>query len=243
MEPLKHRIHDYWTVRAPSFAEQRRHEMNSEKRARWLAEFDRYLPKDRTLDILDVGTGTGFFSLLLAERGHNLTGIDLSEEMIRHAKLAAAACRLDAAFQVMDAEHPDFAPGRFDVIVTRNLTWTLPHLEEAYRAWFDLLRPGGVLVNFDADYCGAEEADEPTVLPENHAHKLVSPALWQENEDITMELSAYQQARPAWDVNLLLRAGFERVSVDAGVWRRIYAEIDEFYNPVPIFTIAAYKSL
>ena len=33
------------------------------------------------------------------------------------------------------------------------------------------------------------------------------------------------------------------VTVDSGVWARVYAEKDEFYNPVPIFTIAAYKPL
>ena len=31
------------------------------------------------------------------------------------------------------------------------------------------------------------------------------------------------------------------VTVDAGVWARVYAEKDEFYNPAPIFTIAAYR--
>ena len=31
----------------------------------------------------------------------------------------------------MDAEKPDFAPHSFDVLVTRNLTWGLPHLAEA----------------------------------------------------------------------------------------------------------------
>ena len=39
----------------------------------------------------------------------------------------------------------------------------------------------------------------------------------------------------------LVEAGFERVLVDVGVYKRIYKEIDEFYNPTPIFTIAAYK--
>jgi len=61
------------------------------------------------------------------------------------------------------------------------------------------------------------------------------------DEAITMELSAYQLPRPQWDVQLLVEAGFERICVDVGVYRRIYAELDEFYNPTPIFTIAAYK--
>ena len=66
-------------------------------------------------------------------------------------------------------------------------------------------------------------------------------AAMRENEVITMELSAYQMPRPQWDVQLLVEAGFERISVDMGVYRRIYQEIDEFYNPASIFTIAAWK--
>lgn len=245
MDALKSRISSYWTRRAPSFAALRAREYSSEKHDRWLAEFDRYLPRGCKLDILDIGTGTGFFTLLLTEEGHRVTGVDLSEEMIRYAKASAERSGADAAFHVMDAERPDFAPASFDAIVTRNLTWTLPHLAEAYGAWSRLLRPGGVLVNFDADYCRvtADAADAEIELPENHAHKLLPQDMIEESNEITLELSAYQQARPQWDVGLLLDAGFERVTVDSGVWARIYAEKDEFYNPVPIFTIAAYKPL
>ena len=243
MDTLKDRINRYWTRRAPSFAEQRTRELFSEKHDRWLREFDRWLPRDRKLDILDIGTGTGFFALLLAERGHRVIGIDLSEEMIRYAKESAEQAGAEAVFRVMDAERPDFAQGSFDAIVSRNLTWALPHLEEAYAAWGRLLRPGGVLINFDADYCRrtADAVDAETELPENHAHKQVAQELIDENDQITLELSAYQQARPQWDVSLLLDAGFERVTVDVGVWTRIYNVKDEFYNPAPIFTIAAYR--
>ena len=243
MDTLKYRISSYWTRRAPSFAEQRARELSSGKRGRWLAELDRWLPGGRGLDVLDIGTGTGFFALLLSERGHRVTGIDLSEEMIRYAKQSAERIGADAVFHVMDAEKPDLAPAGFDAIVTRNLTWALPHLEDAYAAWGKLLRPNGVLVNFDADYCRrtADAVDAETELPENHAHKQVSQELIDENEQITLELSAHQLPRPQWDVGLLLDAGFERVTVDTGVWARVYAEKDEFYNPAPIFTIAAYR--
>ncbi|MBR1658761.1 MAG: class I SAM-dependent methyltransferase, partial [Oscillospiraceae bacterium] len=231
MDSLKERINSYWTRRAPSFAEQRARELSSGKRGKWLAEFDRWLPGGRRLDILDIGTGTGFFALLLSERGHRVTGIDLSAEMVRYAEQSAGRAGADAVFRVMDAERPDFAPGSFDALVTRNLTWALPHLEEAYRAWGRLLKPGGVLVNFDADYCRrtADAVDAETELPENHAHKQVPQALIEENDRITLELSAYQRPRPQWDVGLLLDAGFERVTVDTGVWERVYAEKDEFY--------------
>ena len=222
MELIKHRVAHYWSHRAEAFEAQRLCEFDSEKRARWLAEFFRYLPQGRPLRVLDIGTGTGFF-----------------------AEHMAAVLGLDATFRIMDAENPDFEPESFDVLVTRNLTWTLPHVEKAYREWYRILKPGGVLINFDADYSAALEDEQQGgkkhELPENHAHKLVPDDLMAENNAITMEIGAYHGPRPQWDVQLLIEAGFERVTVDKGVYKRIYAEIDEFFNPTPIFTIAAFK--
>ena len=141
----------------------------------------------------------------------------------------------------MDAENPEFPPERFDAVVTRNLTWTLPALENAYRSWHKLLAKGGTLINFDADYCHEfSDAEDVALLP-NHAHKTIPPDLLAEGDEITLEMCAYQNRRPEWDLRLLIDAGFSRVTVDAGVWKRVYAEPDEFYNPTPIFTIAAEK--
>ena len=241
MERIKHRVTHYWSHRAEAFETQRLREYDSEKRERWLAEFRRYLPEGKPLRILDVGTGTGFFACLLAAEGHEATGIDLTPDMIAHAEHMAALLGQDVRFRIMDAEEPEFEPESFDVLVTRNLTWTLPHVERAYREWYRILKPGGVLVNFDADYSAA--LDDPTehALPENHAHKLVPEEMRAENEAITMEIGARQQPRPQWDVQLLAEAGFERICLDMGVYKRIYREIDEFFNPTPIFTIAAFK--
>lgn len=235
MEAIKSRVTDYWTQRVDQFSALRIKELNSKKADLWLSELEKYLPDQTGLNILDIGTGTGFFAFLLASRGHTVTGIDLTADMILEAKHMAETLSISADFFVMDGENPQFPPRSFDAIVTRNLTWTLPHLADAYQKWHRMLKPGGVLINFDGDYCREEQIE----LPANHAHKQINAGLLQEYESIKDTLRPMQSPRPQWDIALLKDAGFSEITVDTGVWKRIYGEVDEFYNPTPIFAISA----
>ena len=238
MEYIKREITDYWTGRVEKFEALRLDELNSNKRERWLYELHRYLPAGRGLDILDIGTGTGFFSFLLAAEGHRVTGIDLTEGMIRGAKHSASMLGIHPVFLVMDAENPTLEPESFDAIVTRNLTSFLPNLPEAYKKWHALLRKGGILINFDGDY-HHDHSDAP--LPENHAHKDLTAQQNEAYAHIESEMRELQQPRPNWDMALLASAGYRDRRVDRDCWHRIYREIDKFYNPTPIFCITAKK--
>jgi len=236
----KTRIAQYWTKRSDSFLEQRRAELHSPLADRWMRELKKYIPGDRKLKILDVGCGTGFFTILLSREGHEVTGIDLTPDMISHAEKLAGEENADCRFAVMDAENPEFPDGEFDVIVSRNLTWTLPDAEHAYKEWFRVLKPGGIMVNLDANYGAADFADTAD-LPENHAHHQIQDELMQECEDIKRQLPISSFVRPAWDLETLGKMGIEEFSFDLGISKRIYIEKDEFYNPTPMFLIYARK--
>ena len=54
----------------------------------------------------------------------------------------------------MDAQNLEFEDGVFDVVISRNLTWNLKDPERAYREWCRVLKPGGKLLNFDANWYG-----------------------------------------------------------------------------------------
>ena len=89
--PLQ-RISDYWTQRAHDFSTVRQNELRDGISDRWLGEMAAYFPAGKALDVLDAGTGTGYFAILLAGAGHTLTGIDLTPAMLAQAEETASRC-------------------------------------------------------------------------------------------------------------------------------------------------------
>ena len=235
----KKKIGGYWAKRSTSFQEQRRAELHSSLADRWLKEIGKYLPKKK-LKILDVGCGSGFFTILLAQQGHEVLGVDLTPDMIKRSKELAEEEGADCIFQVMDAENLTFADETFDVVISRNLTWTLPDANRAYREWLRVLKKGGCLLNFDANY-GASDCADTSHLPQNHAHNKLGEELLQECEEIKRQLPISSYQRPAWDVGVLGNLGTVELFLDFSVSKRIYMEKDEFYNPDPLFVISARK--
>lgn len=236
----KEQIVHYWEKRSESFLEQRRSELANPIAKRWMKEIEKQIPAGGRLKILDVGCGAGFFSILLAKEGHEVFGIDLTPEMIENAIQLAEEENADCCFQVMDAENPMFADETFDVVISRNLTWTLPNAEHAYGEWMRVLKTGGVLLNFDANY-GKEDVTDTKGLPEAHAHFKVGNEMLEECERIKSQLPISRKNRPAYDVAVLCENTAGEIRIDTSLGKRIYLEKDEFYNPAPMFSICAVK--
>ena len=236
------RVKDYWTQRSHDFGTVRKNELENEMGQRWLQEIQRFLPEGRSLDILDVGTGTGFFAILLAEKGHRVEGIDLTPAMLEEARWIAKQRNLDITFREMDAQNLDYPNDSFDVVISRNLTWTLPDPESAYAEWFRVLKPGGVLLNFDAAYAAhvrSHSVQNRKVAPDSpYGHVGMTDALQQENDAITLSRDI-GQVRPEWDGKVLTRIGFQNCQADTQVGKRLLGELD--LTTAPMFGIFARK--
>ncbi len=236
----KDRICNYWNKRSKRFAQLRSEEYESTLSSLWIAEITKHLPLSKGLNILDVGTGTGYFALLLAKYKHHIIGIDLSNEMIEKAKHLSTTKNVNINFEIMDAENLLFADESFDVVISRNLTWNLIYPEKAYQQWTRVLKKGGILLNFDADY-SKESFSADCILPKEHAHHQIDKQLLLEWEDINKSLPLNGKVRPKWDKSVLEKIGCAEVNIDPSISDRIYTKIDRFYNPVPMFLIKAIK--
>lgn len=147
MKDIKASIRKYWDWRSRTFG------YDKDKSViiadTWEAVLKELLPQSAGRRALDVGTGMGQFAFYLARAGFKVTGIDLSGEMIACAKRHAIKNHLPVDFITGDAELLEFEDDSFDVLVSRNLLWTLPHPEKALREWRRVVRPGGRLVISD----------------------------------------------------------------------------------------------
>ncbi|MCE5222675.1 class I SAM-dependent methyltransferase [bacterium] len=68
--------------------------------------------------VLDVGCGTGNFSIKLAKMGCEVTGIDISEDMLTIAKEKTSALQLPICFQNMDTRSLQFSEKTFDMAIS-----------------------------------------------------------------------------------------------------------------------------
>ena len=90
-------------------------------------------------DILEVGTGKGHFTLILAGEGYKFTSVDVSKEEQGIARLNLRYFGLEAAvdFRIENAEHLSFENKSFDIIFSIN---TVHHLDDPFKVIDEFVR-------------------------------------------------------------------------------------------------------
>jgi ubiquinone/menaquinone biosynthesis C-methylase UbiE len=146
---LKKAIREKWDESSASYDNHHGHGIKTdEEHEAWIKALERIIPSG-SVKVLDVGCGTGAMSLLLAEMGHQVTGVDLSEKMLDKARSKAKADKLKARFERGDAEALVFKESSFDLVINRHLLWTLPKPDIALKEWRRVLNDGGKAVVID----------------------------------------------------------------------------------------------
>lgn len=139
----------YWDEHAPAYhAAQQREGHVDRALPLWRAALEPVLPP-ASAQVLDLGTGSGYFARVLADLGHDVTGLDLSEEMLA---LGRAGLGARVRFVHGDAVAPPFPTASFDVLAGRYVMWTVRDPLDALAAWRTVMRPGGRLVLADSTW-------------------------------------------------------------------------------------------
>src|SRR5947208_2147893 len=124
---------------------------------------------------LEIGAGTGYFSLNLLRQGllSEVTCTDVSAGMLEALAASAERLHLDVDTVACDAESLPFPNDSFDIVFGHAVLHHIPDLDQAFREFRRVLRPGGVVA-----FAGEPSAygDRIATLPKRAA--LAVAPLW-----------------------------------------------------------------
>ncbi len=246
---------EYWTGRAAGYSEVNLAELATSQREKWSfclrSEISRQFP-DRApsqIRVLEAGTGPGFFAILLCELGYDVTAVDLTPAMLVEAKKNAGPLAGRIRFLEMNAESLNFPDSCFDVVVSRNLTWNLPHPDRAYTEWARMLTSGGLLLNFDANWYTYLFDEDAHAAYERDRVNSAEQGMGDQNvgenfdvmEDIARRVPLSNVRRPAWDLELLNGLDLQ-ADADEQIWAHVWSEQEKLnFSSTPLFLVRARK--
>ena len=215
---IKNVVEDYWNFRCASYTNGITGFCEEEREA-WKQILSDALPSGKHLKVLDVGTGAGFLALLLAEMGHEVSGVDISVGMLEKARQNAGKLGVDVNFSLGDAENLPFEDSSFDLVVNKYLLWTLPEPPRALQEWKRVLKSGGQVCAIDGNWF------DPGLLPGLKRYLKSSfrifvkkdryPSLFQEcYTPIRPFLPLYRDINPKNVSELFMNSGLTEVETD-----------------------------
>jgi ubiquinone/menaquinone biosynthesis C-methylase UbiE len=126
-------------------------------------------------DALEIGAGTGYFSLNLLQLGaiERATATDISPGMLKALDTNAKELGLSVNTVQTDAERLPFEDGSFDLVFGHAILHHIPDLGRAFSEFDRVLRPGGTLA-----FCGepSRYGDLLAAVPKRSA--LLAAPLW-----------------------------------------------------------------
>lgn len=246
------KLEQYWSGRAEGYSLVNQQELSGEQHQKWFRYLQSRFPKKSPdeISVLDIGTGPGFFAIILAEAGYRVTAVDYTAEMLEQAKQNAGALADKITWLQMDAQNLAFSDEQFDVIVSRNLTWNLDDPKSAYQEWHRVLRKDGILLNFDANWYAylfdeekrlAYEADRLNVARLNLEDQYTCTDI-DTMEALAQNMPLSATLRPVWDLDILTSIGFSSTRVEENIDKHVYSFMERINNAAtPMFCIQACK--
>ena len=256
MENLEQKeIDRYWSDGAENYSWIIDDELSSFRVKKWTKKITENIFSSQKPKILDAGCGPGFFTIILNQACMETVGIDGAEKMLQEARLKAARLGLAPVFRKMDWHQLDFADNTFDAVISRNLTHTLLDHKKVYKEWLRVLKPGGTLLIFDANW-HLTECDEKlrteSLKRREECIRLYGDAFdkksnLKDTEEHERNVGSHvlgDRKRPDWDMGLLQGIGYKNISCERSIIEEMWDEKEKLlYGNTPMFMIRAEKPL
>lgn len=226
-------------------------EWNSFRAEAWVKQILENQPEGGISCACDLGCGPGFFSVLLAKQGISVIGMDASTPMLVHAKKNADAAGVNPVFMCGDVTTTPFNDNTFDLLICRNLTHMIEDHKKAYKEWQRILKPGGRLLIFDANWhltTTDPELRKAYLQREDETFEKYGSNYNDKNQrsrDKGVDVGTHRlgrAVRPAFDLPILEAAGFSQIKVQENISDYLWDEKEKLlYGLTPMFMICAEK--
>ena len=148
-----------------------------EKTANWILNTQKEKGK---LNILDLGCGPGLYTEIFAEKGHSVTGIDISKNSIEYARKSAEGKKMDITYLNTSYLEVNLESNKYDLVVLiyTDLGVLIPNEREyLLKMIYRVLKKGGTFI-FD-------------VLKDKEIEKKTSPKTWETSNNGFWKESPY----------------------------------------------------
>ncbi len=108
-------------------------------------EFVHQLPITPGMRVLDVACGTGNLAIPAAQRGADVTGIDIASNLVEQARKRADAEGVRATFEEGDAEQLPYRDGQFDLVMSMFGAMFAPRPDRVATELLRVCRTGGTI--------------------------------------------------------------------------------------------------
>ena len=248
---LKSAVEKNWSCEAQQYSENVKIELESNLPNQWISLIEKYVPRTDYKNVLDIGTGPGFFPIILSKCGYTVTGIDCTPAMLDEAKKNLQLYNVSANILHASGESLPFDDNSFDCSISRNVTWTLLDTKQSYQEWLRVLRPGGKILIFDANW-NLKYHDQEVMKQYQQATKdfrdifgedySVIHDLSEEAENYRRNMPMSKVKRPQWDFNTLFDLGAKSICCETDVSDLIWGEKKQIaYRATPMFLMVAEK--
>lgn len=229
MNVLQSVVTRHWNDRAASYQFNMNQDFMAERTyARWKRIITGLIGDQKGLTVLDAGCGTGVISHILCTLGsHRITAADISEAMIRQARMNLAQWNGEFDFLCHDVADLPLPDGRFDLIISRYVIWTLPDPGKALAEWHRLLKPGGRLAVIDGNWYRAYYRSGLVRLWMNAVQLYYKKRSGNSSSQklatrYVRDLPQTHLLRPDWDIGLLNGLGFKNIRAHRGLERTVH---------------------
>lgn len=114
---------------------------------------------NRDTHIMEIGTGTGWFTMLCKKNGISCKGLEVSPQLVEFANSLGLRYGIETDIELGNIEEKDIGESKYDIIVASSTFEHVEHWQRGIRKIFNALKPGGLFFFYSTNKFSLKSAE------------------------------------------------------------------------------------